>query len=430
MLRRSLSNLLAKGPGTASYVFKDKVRVKVAGGAAGKGCVSFEGLGKGKKRADGGNGGDGGSLYIVADRNEQTLASLRTHHFKAESGLTGRSKKKDGRKGKDFHLRVPRGVIVKEIVEREVEECELGDDDNDDNYDDGEGGGDSELFPRRGRFERCMKTLADLNEHGSKVLVARGGLGGMGNANFVSSYGRKKNVHSLVSSAAAPKTEQDVRHLELELKCIADVGLVGFPNAGKSSLLGALSKARPTVASYPFTTLNPTIGRVLFDCGSKVLVADIPGLIEGASSGKGRGFSFLRHIERTNVLLYIVDGKGECGRCPKSDLEVLFKELESYGEGSLMQREAIVAFNKLDLFEDDQEKEDALAEIEELSVGLGLIKEDSNDKVLGISAKEGWGMAELASLLKVKVDQSKMARFNRFARADDPLANMPTPLRF
>ena len=251
---------------------------------------------------NGGDGGMGGDVYLEADRNINTLYSFRSKKvFKARNGGDGGSQKKHGRKGDDVVIKVPAGTM---IYVKEGEQREL---------------------------------LADLDKHGKTVVAARGGKGGLG------------NVHFATPSQQAPKKATkglpgEERYLVLDLKLIADVGVIGYPNAGKSTLLGTISGARPKAADYPFTTIEPVLGEV--QIGNKYLiVAEIPGIIEGAHSGKGLGLEFLRHAERTKVLLHLLNGRSTS---IDEDYMNLNKELESYNP-TLAQKPQVVAVNKIDL---------------------------------------------------------------------------------
>jgi GTP-binding protein len=291
----------------------------------------------------------------------------------------------------------------KDDAERENGGDHDEDDYEDDGYDDEEP--DFDLF--QGPAVRTLTKIADLSKHGTSYTAARGGRGGRGNVQLVSQYGYDNHIHQKAAKYATPG-EPDKFYLELELKSIADVGLVGFPNAGKSSLLGGLSKAKPTIDNYPFTTLSPTVGRVEYSDNQRILLADIPGLIEGAGRGRGRGVEFLRHVERTTALMYVVDihgGEsfmargGSAMSSPVRDLEVLVKELESYGDGSLLDRHAIVCCNKLDLLGNDEEREEAIQKVREASESLGLFVQS----VRGVSALKGTNMGELAMDLRQAV---------------------------
>jgi GTP-binding protein len=253
--------------------------------------------------------------------------------------------------------------------------------------------------------DRKTVILADLNEPGAYVVVARGGFGGKGTCTFASKFGPLPDANYLIRKSKPMLGE--VAFLELELKLIADVGLVGFPNAGKSSLLRAMSRASPAVAPYPFTTLHPLVGMIEYRDGLRIRAADIPGLIDGASQGNGKGHDFLRHIERTKALLYMVDAAGVDFRNPVSDLEILAKELSSYGDGSLMERRALVVANKLDLLDDVQIPE-ILSSINDAALSLGIQLEQS---VLGISAGvTGEGLPELSRAIRnvvTKVEEDR-----------------------
>jgi GTP-binding protein len=256
---------------------------------------------------DGGDGGRGGSVYIEADPSVNTLLAYRyKRHFKAESGGPGQKQKRHGKSGQDLTLPVPVGTIV--------EDADTG------------------------------ALIADLATPGERALIARAGRGGLGNTHFATSTYQTPRF----AERGEPGEERRVR---LELKLLADVALVGFPNAGKSTLLSSISAARPKIADYPFTTLEPQLGVVAVpgtDGEESFVVADIPGLIEGAHEGVGLGDEFLRHIERTRVLLYVLDGSGQEGRSPLADLGALRRELELY-QPELARKPCVIAFNKLDL---------------------------------------------------------------------------------
>ncbi len=282
-------------------LFFDEARIYVKAGDGGNGCVSFRRekfvpLGG----PNGGNGGKGGDVYLVVDPSLNTLVHFRQRvHFKAESGKHGRGKNQHGRSGKDLYIPVPPGTVV---------------------YDDETG-----------------ELLADLVEPGQKALVARGGRGGRGNAAFKS----PTNQAPRLAERGEPGEE---RWLRLELKLIADAGIVGVPNAGKSTLLSRVTAAKPKIADYPFTTLQPNLGVVQIDHRDFVL-ADIPGLIEGAHSGAGLGDKFLRHIERCRVLIHLLNGLSPD---PIGDWEAINQELELFNP-HLADKPQVVAFNKIDL---------------------------------------------------------------------------------
>ncbi|MDD4817574.1 MAG: GTPase ObgE [Victivallaceae bacterium] len=286
-------------------MFVDKVKISVKAGDGGNGCCSFRRekfIPKGGP--DGGDGGDGGNIIIQATTSEQSLIDLLyNRHYTAQRGPNGRGKDLHGRKADDITIKVPVGTIITDS-------------------DSGE-------------------PVADLNEDGATACVARGGRGGRGNARFATSTNRAPR-----QCEAGGDGEE--RLLSLELKTIADIGLVGYPNAGKSTLLRAVSQARPKVAPYPFTTLQPVVGVVDLPDYGRLTVADIPGLIDGAHANVGLGHAFLKHIERTYVLLFVLDAAGTDGRNPVEDLRHLRSELELYMRG-LSKRPAIIVANKCDL---------------------------------------------------------------------------------
>ncbi len=267
-------------------MFVDEATITVAGGDGGNGCVSFR-REKFVPRGgpDGGDGGEGGSVVLVADPEVNTLLSFRYRSlFRAERGRHGEGAKKSGRSGRDITVRVPVGTVV---------------------------------FDERG-----LVTLADLARPGETYVAARGGRGGRGNARFASATNRAPRRHEPGSQGAECK-------LHLELKLLADVGLVGLPNVGKSTLISRISAARPKIADYPFTTLAPNLGVVQRGDESTFVVADIPGLIEGAHRGAGLGDRFLRHVERCRLLLHLVDPTAS-ERDPVTDVRILNRELRRY----------------------------------------------------------------------------------------------------
>ncbi len=286
-------------------MFVDQAQIKVKGGKGGKGCCSFRRekyVPKGGP--SGGNGGNGGNVILVGDEGEQSLVDLLfNRHFEAEKGGNGLGKDQHGRTGKDRLIRVPLGTIVKDASTDEL--------------------------------------IADINIAGQHAVVAEGGKGGKGNKHFLSNRNK-------APMQAGPGDEGEERELKLELKTIADAGLVGYPNAGKSTLLTAVSDAHPKTAPYPFTTLHPTVGVHEFEDYSRLTVADIPGLIEGAHRNIGLGHEFLRHIERTKVLLYVIDISGFEGRNPCDDFISLQNELELYMKG-LSKRPFLIVANKMDI---------------------------------------------------------------------------------
>src|SRR5687768_10434128 len=288
-------------------VFVDEVDIHVQAGSGGGGCLSFR-REKFVPRGgpDGGDGGSGGSVYIVATPTKNTLVDFRFHpEFKARRGQHGQGSNKTGQTADDLDIAVPVGTLVFEK-----------DSDGD------------------------VRLLGDLAEEGQRVLVARGGRGGRGNARFVSSTNRAPR-------RTEPGGEGEEKLLRLQLKLIADVGLIGFPNAGKSTLISRISAARPKIADYPFTTLIPNLGVVTLNDDRGFVVADVPGLIKGAHEGHGLGHQFLRHIERTKVLVHLVDVSGASGRDPVEDFDTILDELQRFSP-AVAAKPQIVAANKID----------------------------------------------------------------------------------
>ncbi|MDQ6993982.1 MAG: GTPase ObgE [Mariprofundaceae bacterium] len=300
--------------------FIDEVKIDVRAGNGGAGSHSFrreKNIPKGGP--DGGNGGRGGHVILEVSRDKNTLQELyfRKHLF-AENGKPGAGRKMHGRMGADIVVQVPVGTVVKD---------EHG----------------AQLF--------------DLTNHGERVVLAHGGEGGLGNINFVSSTNRAPKY-------AQPGTEGEASDCFLELKSMADVGLVGLPNAGKSTFISRVSNARPKIANYPFTTLAPSLGQVFMDDGDGFVVADIPGLIAGAHEGKGLGHRFLKHIERTRVLLHLVDVLHPDGQSITSQVQEIESELKGYGD-AVWKKERCLVLNKLDVLSED-EREKALQEARQL----------------------------------------------------------------
>ncbi len=291
--------------------FIDEAKFFVKAGDGGRGCVSFRRekyVPKGGP--DGGDGGVGGSVYIEAATRLHSLLDFKYRsHFIAKPGMHGKGKKMHGAGGKDCTILVPVGSIVKDAETNEV--------------------------------------IIDLVEEGTRYLAAKGGIGGRGNVHFASATNRAPRI----ADKGRPGEE---RWLRIELKLIADVGLVGFPNAGKSTLLSHISAANPKVAPYPFTTLEPQLGVVHLDYGESCIVADIPGLIEGASEGVGLGHKFLRHVERTRILLHVIDGSG-ADADPLDQYNILENELAQFND-ELADRKRLVLLNKQDLLSDEEIK--------------------------------------------------------------------------
>lgn len=290
--------------------FVDEVTIRVAAGKGGGGCLSFRRekyIPRGGP--DGGDGGDGGSVWLVADANLNTLVDYRyTRSFKAENGQPGSGRNKTGKTGVDLELPVPVGTLV----------CDAA----------------------------TGFKLGDLTEPGQRLKVAQGGFHGLGNTRFKSSVNRAPRQTS-------PGSEGEVLELRLELKLLADVGLLGFPNAGKSTLVSAVSAARPKVADYPFTTLVPSLGVVRIDAMQSFVVADIPGLIEGAAEGEGLGIRFLRHLTRTRLLWHLVDVSPPDESDPLDAIEVLTEELEQFSP-TLADSERWLVLNKVDLLLEEE----------------------------------------------------------------------------
>lgn len=327
-------------------MFLDKSKIKILSGRGGNGMVAW----RREKYVDkggpaGGDGGAGGDVYFVADENMSTLMDFKYKSvFKAESGVNGRSKSQHGRCGKDLYIKVPVGTMIKEI--------------------------------------KTGKTIGDLTNHGDTILVAKGGRGGRGNARFATSQKRAPQF----CEPGEPPIERD---LELELKLIADVGLLGMPNAGKSTFISVISSAKPKIADYPFTTLVPNLGVVTKPSGDGFVVADIPGLIEGASEGVGLGHEFLRHVERCRFLVHIVDLTQEN---PMKNYKKINLELKKHSE-RLANLYQIIALNKMDAIS-DEDKEKYLKEFKKIA-----------DDVFEISAVTGENVETLKNFIAQKVDE-------------------------
>jgi GTPase len=316
-------------------MFVDEVDIHVRAGDGGNGCLSFR-REKFVPRGgpNGGDGGQGGSVYLVASLHLNTLVNYRYHpEFKAERGRNGEGSNRTGRDGMDLVLEVPPGTVAYE---------KNGED----------------LIP-----------LADMTELDQRVLIARGGRGGRGNAHFATSTNQAPR-------RTEPGSEGEAREVKLRLKLLADVGLVGFPNAGKSTLVSRISAARPKIADYPFTTLTPNLGVVQMSGDRSFVVADVPGLIEGAHAGTGLGTKFLAHLERTKVLVHVVDVSSMSGREPVSDFEVICRELELFaGAGdetavALADKPRLVAANKIDALDDPERLASLAAHLQTLDVPL------------------------------------------------------------
>ncbi|WP_242370209.1 GTPase ObgE [Adlercreutzia muris] len=363
-------------------MFIDKVRINVKGGNGGAGCMSFRREAHVPKGGpDGGDGGHGGNVMVQADAGVSSLIEYRfKHHFKAERGTHGKGSRMHGATGEDLVLKVPVGTVVREYFE---ESGEVG------------------------------ETIADLTHDGETVVVARGGMGGRGNIHFVTSTRRAPAFAEL----GEPSEE---RWIELEMKLMADAALVGMPSAGKSSLIAKMSAARPKIADYPFTTLVPNLG-VATSGDLSFVVADIPGLIEGAHEGRGLGHEFLRHIERTALIVQIVDLTGDWeGRDPLDDYEVIKNELAEYA-ADLAARPRIVVANKIDA-PGTEEVCDALAErvrADSIAAAGGneFAPSPIDPKLYRISALTGAGVDSLKAAIATKVHDLREAA--RAAAASD-----------
>lgn len=293
--------------------FVDEVEIRAEAGDGGSGIVSF----RREKYVpdggpDGGDGGDGGSVYLQADENLNTLIDYQFERFhRAERGTNGRSRNCTGKKADDLFVMVPVGTRITDVDTQEG--------------------------------------LGDLTEHGQRILVAKGGFHGLGNARFKSSTNRAPRQKTL-------GTPGEVRNLKLELLLLADVGLLGLPNAGKSTFIRSVSAARPKVADYPFTTLIPNLGVVRPEANKSFVIADIPGLIEGASEGAGLGIRFLKHLERCRVLLHIIDVMPVDGSNPVDNAFAIINELHQYSP-KLAEKPRWLVFNKIDLLPEDEANE-------------------------------------------------------------------------
>ena len=309
-------------------MFVDEVEIRVAAGNGGRGCIAFR-REKFVPRGgpSGGDGGNGGSVYFAASPHLNTLVSFRFHpEFKAERGQHGMGSNMHGHNGKHLVIKVPIGTVVYEMPEEGGEPVQI----------------------------------ADLVEPGKKVRIAAGGQGGRGNARFASATNRAPR-------RADPGIPGEARRLRLQLKLLADVGLVGFPNAGKSTLISRISAAKPKIADYPFTTLTPNLGVVALSDDRSFVVADVPGLIEGAHRGLGLGHQFLRHLERTRLLVHLIDVSGQSGRDPIDDFDTIRRELELY-RPELAEKPAIAAANKMDAAPDTK----LVRKLEKHLKGLGI----------------------------------------------------------
>lgn len=334
-------------------MFSDKVRIFIKSGKGGDGHVSFRReLYVPAGGPDGGNGGHGGDIIFQVDKGLNTLGDFR-HNSKyiAQSGEEGGKKRCTGKNGEDLIIKVPEGTVI---------------------YDDESG-----------------KVIADMSGDNMKETILKGGRGGKGNMNYATATMQAPQY-------AQPGQEARELWVRLELKCIADVGLVGFPNVGKSTFLSRVTNARPKIANYHFTTLNPNLGVVDIDGGKGFVIADIPGLIEGASEGVGLGHQFLRHIERTKVIIHIVDAASTEGRDPIADIKAINAELEAYNP-DLLKRPQVIAANKIDAIYDDGSGTNPVELIKAAFEPEGI-------KVYPISAVTGQGVKELLYAVRELLD--------------------------
>jgi GTP-binding protein len=349
--------------------FVDEAPIRVQAGNGGHGCLSFR-REKYVERGgpDGGDGGHGGSVYLVADASLNTLADFRVaRKFKAESGSGGAGQNKTGHSGKDLDVMVPRGTVVHDVDTGEL--------------------------------------ICDLTETGQRQKVAEGGRGGLGNTRFKSSVNRapRKTTNG---------TPGEARHLRLELKVLADVGLLGMPNAGKSTLIAAMSEAKPRIADYPFTTLHPNLGVVRVGQLQSFVMADIPGLIEGASEGAGLGIQFLKHLQRTRLLLHLVDiAPIDPDVQPAREVEAIARELSRFSE-ELAEKPRWLVINKIDLLS-----------AEDLPVARELLLEELQwqGPVFEVSAATGAGTEALGRAIMQQLEV-----FDEVEKADeefDPAAH-------
>jgi len=347
--------------------FVDEAQIRVHAGDGGNGCVSFR-----REKfipfggPDGGDGGDGGSVWLIADEGINTLIDFRHQRsFRAKRGQGGMGSQMYGKGGEDIQIRVPVGTVVTNVDTDEV--------------------------------------IGDLTAHGQRLKVAEGGRGGLGNIHFKSSVNRAPRK-------STPGTPGEVRDLKFELRLLADVGLLGFPNAGKSTFIRAVSAATPRVADYPFTTLHPNLGVVRIGTDQSFVIADIPGIIEGAADGAGLGIQFLRHVSRTSLLLHVVDIQPIDGSDPVEQVRTIESELQQF-DAELVERPRWLVINKSDVFSDEEE-----------------LHAVANDIVARLEWKGPWFLVSAASqagtwdvCLKVQqfFDAEYAARRERTDAADD-----------
>lgn len=338
--------------------FVDEAIIKVEAGNGGPGCLSFR-REKFVPRGgpDGGDGGDGGSIFLQANSDLNTLVDFRyQRRHKAENGQSGMGGNCTGKKGEDLILQVPVGTLVYDIDTGEL--------------------------------------LGDINHAGERLLIAQGGFHGLGNTRYKSSINRAPRQ-------TTPGTPGESRHLRLELRVLADVGLLGLPNAGKSTLIRAVSSAKPKIADYPFTTLHPGLGVVSVAAHKSFVMADIPGLIEGAADGAGLGHRFLKHLSRTCVLLHVVDLAPLDGSNPIDSVKAIINELEAF-DPELVNKPRWLVLNKMDLLPDEQARQKAVQAIVEALHWQG--------RVFTISAISGEGTQQLCYSLMQLIDEMKEAK--------------------
>lgn len=331
---------------TSDGHFIDRARIHVIGGAGGNGCVAFR-REKFVPRGgpSGGDGGNGGDVIIEANPHLNTLIDVHSRHtYAAERGRHGSGSKRHGRRGKSIKIKVPPGTVIKDAETGEV--------------------------------------LADMIQ--GRIVIARGGRGGRGNARFA-------NPQRQAPRFATKGQPGEDRRLELELKIVADVGLVGLPNSGKSTLINAITQARSKIGSYPFTTLRPILGSLIREDGESLVIADIPGIIEGAHAGIGLGIEFLRHIERTNVLVFMLDAADPLDRPPEEAYNELVREIRLY-DPAILAKPRVAVVSKIDLLPDKAAIQRAVKQVE-----AAIDRPDV--PVLAISAGEETGLDELKGVL-------------------------------
>ncbi len=324
-------------------MFVDKVRLTLTAGRGGDGVIAWRReLYVPKGGPSGGDGGAGGSITLQTDPHVVSLQHLRNRRLiSADSGMPGSSGLKKGKNGQSLNIKLPPGTLVKEALSNEI--------------------------------------LFDFTEAGQNEVICKGGRGGKGNNHFKSPTNQAPNI-------CTKGTPGETREIELELKLIADIGLIGMPNAGKSSLMEKMTHLEVKIGAYPFTTLHPNLSYIQYEDSSRLLIADIPGIIEGAHEDRGLGFEFLKHIERCSALIYVIDASGMEGRDPISDFEVLQNELKTYRE-DLLEKPFLIALNKIDI-------EDSLLYLEPFKEKYGHLS------LFEISALTGQGLSSLTEKMR------------------------------